>query len=82
MVAFEIYAIIKTVSIVYHEHLQEAVTERCSLKSFESENIETLYLLSELKEPVQIEYKRACCYGTSMNINVLLTYLLKISLTL
>ena len=27
MVAFKIYAIIKTVSIVYHEHLQEVVTE-------------------------------------------------------
>ena len=25
-----------------------------------SENIETLYLLSALKEPVQIDYKKAC----------------------
>ena len=32
-----------------------------------SENIETLHLLSALKESVQIDYKKACCYGTSMN---------------
>ena len=49
---------------------------------FKSGNIETLYLLSALKEPVQINYKKIMlCYGTSMDINILLTYLLKISLT-
>ena len=30
----------------------------CNL--LKSGNIETLYLLSELKEPVQIDYKRVC----------------------
>ena len=45
-----------------------------------SGNIETLYILSALKEPVQIYYKKACSYGTSMNINNLQAYLWKISL--
>ena len=42
-----------------HEHLLVAVTERCSLK-FNSENTEILYLLITLKEPVQIDCKKAC----------------------
>ena len=45
-----------------------------------SGNIETLYILSALKEPVQIYYKKACSYEASMNINILQTYLWKISL--
>ena len=45
-----------------------------------SGNIETLYILSALKEPVQIYYKKGCSYETSMNINILQTYLWKISL--
>ena len=38
----------------------------------ESENIKTLYLLSALKEPVQINRdKSILCYETSININIL-----------
>ena len=46
-----------------------------------SENIETLCPLSALEVPVEIDYKKACCYGTSMNIDILLVNLWKISLT-
>ena len=38
------------------------------------ENIETLYLLSALKETVQINTMP--CYGKDMNIKIFLTYLL------
>ena len=30
------------------------------LNQVKSENLETLYLLSALKEPVQIDYEKAC----------------------
>ena len=49
---------INVVSIGCHGHLPEAVKE----VFFEinlNQNIETLYLLSALKEPVQIDYKKA-----------------------
>ena len=45
-----------------------------------SENTETLYLLGAMKEPVQIDYKKACYYVISMDIIILQTHLLKISL--
>ena len=61
MVAFKLYARIKTiVSVSCQENLQEAVTERCSLKSIKSEKIKTFYLLSVLEEPLQIDYSKAC----------------------
>ena len=31
-----------------------------------------------MKEPVQINYKKTYCYGASLNINIKLTYLLKV----
>ena len=47
-----IYFVMKKflVSTGYSEHLQEAVTERCSLKSTSIRNMEILYLLNALKE--------------------------------
>ena len=69
------------VSIGCHEHLLEAALRGVPANQLESENIEILYLLCVSKEPGQIDCKKACCYGTSMNINnILLTYLLKTSL--
>ena len=45
-----------------------------SWNQLESKNIETLYVLVTLKEQVLINHKKACCYGTSMSINIVLTY--------
>ena len=57
----QLYTIIKTVYCfsACHEHLPEAVTESCSLSQCKLEDIETLHLLSALKEQVQIYYKTA-----------------------
>ena len=81
LAAFHIYAIIKNslfqlvAMSIYRKQLLRGVP----WNQLKSENTKTLYLLSALKEPVPI-YKKARCYGTSMNTNILLTYLLKISL--
>ena len=37
--------------------------------SLNKKNIEILYLLSRLKEPVHINYKKACCYEARMHVN-------------
>ena len=77
MAAFKIYAIIK---IVYCFNWLPWTSNRSShLDVFlennfrKSENIETLYLaylLSALKEPVQIDYKKPCCIASKWNLRV------------
>ena len=63
--------------IIYQK---QSLTE-VPLNQLKLENIEILYILSELKEHEYINCKKACCYGASMNINILLTYL-KLPLTI
>ena len=84
LVAFKIFAIKKQfiVSISCHEQQPEVELHKQGPEFFfflffwnqlKSENIRTLYLMSTLKEQVQI--KSMLFYGTSMKINILLTYL-------
>ena len=87
IVAFKIHAIIKTVYCFKWLPWTSTGNSHYWLKGvpwnqLKSENIETSHLPSALKEPLQIDYiLNMLCYGTSMNINILLTYLLKTSLT-
>ena len=61
--------------------LFQLITMNIYEKQLKSENIEILYVVSASKESVQINCKKNMLfYGTSMNINILLTYLLKVFL--
>ena len=77
VVAFKVYAIIKTVSGFSKLPWISAKSSKISLNQ---KTLKLLHFLSALKELVQINYKKICCYGTSININILLTHFLKISL--
>ena len=78
----KIYVIIKSLflQLVAMNIYQRQPLRGAPWNQQKSENIETLYHLSELKEPVHIDYKEACSLWNK-HINILLTYLLKKSLT-
>ena len=79
LVAFKLYAIMKRVYCF--NLLPRTSTGSGHREMFLEINLnQKTYLLSVLEGPVQIDYSMLQ-YGTSMNINILLTYLLKISLT-
>ena len=71
------------VSVVYHEHRWEAVTERCFLKSnYVRKNWHFIPLECIERTSADRLWENMFCYGARMNINMLLTYLIKISLIL